>query len=399
MPKVCPVFLLKQMKSYAKVKNSYANKPRRILGLHKLELFAKSLCLNITYSNQGQGIITEKDSIIVVLNRLGVKEMAMIKANAICCKQNNSTFYVTVVNSDVLKKMCYVSRKKENREKGFQRLLNPKRARDIAAYLDERRGKIPSAIIVSAQLNTKLSYNKEDNTISFNVVEDGFLVIDGQHRLYGLIESNNIYEMPVIIFNDLNSNDEVKLFIDINTTQKGVPAALILDIKNQAGTETKLEERQRILFDRLNEESVLAGYLLPNESKTGKISRTVFNSSTKNLFTDSIIFDKTDDVIFKVLCNYFEAVDLVFKSTGNKNARLNKTILFKAIMDIFNDVSERCYNTFNNFKVDSFFEILSPLSSLSFDSYTGTNKAAQKEVVNDMKALLRDTMTINEDMF
>lgn len=325
--------------------------------------------------------------------------MAMIKANAICCKQNNSTFYVTVVNSDVLKKMCYVSRKKENREKGFQRLLNPKRARDIAAYLDERRGKIPSAIIVSAQLNTKLSYNKEDNTISFNVVEDGFLVIDGQHRLYGLIESNNIYEMPVIIFNDLNSNDEVKLFIDINTTQKGVPAALILDIKNQAGTETKLEERQRILFDRLNEESVLAGYLLPNESKTGKISRTVFNSSTKNLFTDSIIFDKTDDVIFKVLCNYFEAVDLVFKSTGNKNARLNKTILFKAIMDIFNDVSERCYNTFNNFKVDSFFEILSPLSSLSFDSYTGTNKAAQKEVVNDMKALLRDTMTINEDMF
>ena len=36
---------------------------------------------------------------------------------------------------------------------------------------------------------------------------------------------------------------------------------------------------------------------------------------------------------------------------------------------------------------------------MSFDSYTGTNKAAQKEVVNDMKALLRDTMTINEDMF
>jgi len=325
--------------------------------------------------------------------------MSIIKANAICCKQNNSIFYVTVIKSDVLKKMCYVSRKKENREKGFQRLLNPKRAKDIAAYLDDKKGKIPSAIIVSAQLDTKLTFNKEDNTISFNDTENGFLVIDGQHRLYGLIESKNSYEMPVIIFNDLNSYDEVKLFIDINTTQKGVPAALILDIKNQAGTESKLEERQRKLFDRINDESVLAGFLLPNESKTGKISRTVFNASTEKIFTDSILFDKGDDAIFKVLCNYFEAIDTIFKSTENKNARLNKSVLFKSVMDIFNDICEKCYNSYENFKVDSFIEILSPLSELNFDSYTGTNKAAQKSIVTEMKSLLRDSMVINEDMF
>lgn len=325
--------------------------------------------------------------------------MAVIEIHAIRCKQNNSTFYVTVINGEILKKMCYVSRKKEDREKGFQRLLNPKRARDIATYLDEKKGKIPSAIIVSAQFDTKLTFNKEDNTISFFDVENGFLVIDGQHRLFGLIESKYNYEMPVVIFNDLNSNDEVKLFIDINTTQKGVPAALILDIKNQAGTESNLEERQRKLFDKINEESVLAGFLIPNESKTGKISRTVFNSSTKNIYTDSIISDKGDEVIFKVLSNYFEAIDKVFKSTGNKNARLNKSVLFKSVMDIFNDICEKCYNTSGNFKVESFTEILSPLSDLNFDSYTGTNKAAQKSIVTEMKTLLRDTMTINEDMF
>ena len=324
--------------------------------------------------------------------------MAVKIVKAIQCTQNDKMFYLAVINSSILKSMCVVSRKKEDREKGFQRLLNPKRAKAIAKYLDEIHGAIPSAIIVSAQKNTKIHFN-DDSTISFEIVENGFLVIDGQHRLYGLIESKNEYDIPVIIFTDLKSSDEVKLFIDINTTQKGVPAALILDIKNQAGTETKIEERQRILFDRINSDSVLAGFLLPNESKVGKISRTVFYASTKPVFENSIISDKDDDVVYKVLCNYYEAIDIVFKRTNNKNARLNKTILFKSVMEMFDEISKNCYTTYKNFKVQSFLEIVEPFKELNFDSYTGTNKAAQKSIVEEMHSLLRDNVIINEDMF
>jgi len=209
--------------------------------------------------------------------------MARMSLNAIECKQNEMSFCVAIINSSVLKQMCFVSRKKEDPLKGFQRLLNAKRAKDIANYLDNTKGIIPSALIVSAQDNAKLRYDKKNLKLSFEVVEESFLVIDGQHRLYGLCEAKNDYDIPVIIFENLKSSDEVKLFIDINTTQKGVPMALILDIKKQAGTETKLEERQRELFDKLNSDSVIAGYLLPNESKAGKISRTVFNASTKSI--------------------------------------------------------------------------------------------------------------------
>lgn len=325
--------------------------------------------------------------------------MGIKSFDAICCKQNNTVFYLSVLDSDVLKFMCFVSRKKEDREKGFQRLLNSKRAKDIAYYLDEEHGKIPSAIILSAQPNSRIRYNRSNSTLSFDVVKDGFLVIDGQHRLYGLIEAKNKYEMPVIIFDGLKSAEEVKLFIDINTTQKGVPAALILDIKNQAGTEDKIEERQRLLFDRINTESVLAGFLLPNESKTGKISRTVFYTSTKSVFEDSIVSDRDDEIIFKALKNYFEAVDAVFKQTNNKNARLNKSVLFKAVMDMFNDIATKCCSLNGNFKVESFIEVLEPLKDLDFDSYTGTNKATQKSIVSDMKSLLKDNIVFNEDMF
>ena len=76
--------------------------------------------------------------------------MAVKIIKAIRCIQNDKLFYLAVINSRILKTMCVVSRKKENREKGFQRLLNPKRAKEIAKYLDDVRGVIPSAIIVIA---------------------------------------------------------------------------------------------------------------------------------------------------------------------------------------------------------------------------------------------------------
>ena len=106
------------------------------------------------------------------------------------------------------------------------------------------------------------------------------MVLDGQHRLYGLIKAEKTYQMPVIIFNDLNATKEVTLFIDINTTQKGVPTTILLDIKNLSGRETKKEDLQRQLFDKLNTDSVLAGLLSPAKSKVGKITRVSFNQAT-----------------------------------------------------------------------------------------------------------------------
>ena len=235
--------------------------------------------------------------------------------------------------------------------------------------------------------------------MSFEVAKDSLLVIDGQHRLFGLIESTANYEMPVIIFESLKSSEEVKLFIDINTTQKGVPTALILDIKNQAGTETKLEERQRMLFDKLNRDSVLAGLLLPNESKAGKISRTVFNSYTADIFKSGPVSDMGDDIIYKTIKNYLEAVDFIFKETENDNARINKTIIFKAIMVIFNEVCEKCLIKYKDLKVESLLMYLQPISQLNFDEYTGTNKVTENRIVLDLRYLLRETISINEDMF
>ena len=318
---------------------------------------------------------------------------------AIQCTQNDRSFYISVLPSDVLKKTCFVSRRKEDPVKGFQRLLSESRAKNIAQYLDSGKEVIPSAVILSAQRNSKFKFDKKSNRIKFEEVEDGMLVIDGQHRLFGLFESDKIYEFPVVIFSDLELQAEVKLFIDINTTQKGVPAALLLDIKDIAGRDTPIEERQRILFEKLDEDSVLSGYLLKSESKTGKISRSVFNTATKSIFEAPFFSGYKDEVIYKTVKNYLQAVQLTFQKSRNENAKIGKSVFFRAIMNIFVDTSEKVLDKYKNLKTESFEDYIEPLQDINFNEYTGSNNATVAKATAEMKKLLQSSITLSEDMF
>lgn len=157
--------------------------------------------------------------------------MKTVRFKTLECTQNDKTFFVSILPNDVLRSICFVSRRDEDPEKGFQRTLNETRAKDIARYLDELKGTIPSALILSAQDNARFAYDSNKGELSFVTNSNSFMVLDGQHRLYGLIKATKNYSIPVIIFNKLNTAQEVNLFIDINTTQKGVPTTLLLVIK------------------------------------------------------------------------------------------------------------------------------------------------------------------------
>ena len=294
--------------------------------------------------------------------------------------------------------MCFVSRKKEDPQKGFQRLLSEKRAKEIANYLDTERGIIPPALILSAQPAAQLIYDDEHHELTMEKAKDTLLVLDGQHRLYGLMNASAEYEMPVVIFDSLTSQQEVREFIDINTTQKGVTTALILDIKGQAGKESKVEERQRILFDSLKSESVLSGYLSPNESGKGKISRTSFNQATKAIFETGSLATKNDEFIAGCVRNYLSALDSIFKRSESPDAKLSKNIIFRSFTYLFNEIFDRCYSKYENFKVDNIIEFLMPLTNLEYSRYTGTNKATEAKIMQEVRSALREEITIKEDI-
>ncbi|MCX7068058.1 MAG: DGQHR domain-containing protein [Methylococcales bacterium] len=312
------------------------------------------------------------------------------KTTAIKCVQNGYTFYTTILNSELLKEKdtCYVSRRDEDSERGFQRSLNESRAKDIANYLDKELGCIPSSLILSIQDHAQFQYHQETSQIWFSNKPKIFMVIDGQHRLYGLIKSEKNYDVPVIIFNSLKTSDEVSLFIDINTKQKGVPTTLLLDIKNLAGREDKKEEKQKQLFDELNKDSVLAGLMSPTKSQVGKITRVSFNGATNQLFENSYFEDKDVHVIYKGIKNYLQAVENIFKKSKSQRAKLNNGTLFKAIFNIFNEVIDKTLKEYGNLRVESLEEILDPISRIEYDTYVGSNRATLQKLTREMRSEL-----------
>ncbi|WP_273979566.1 hypothetical protein [Vibrio parahaemolyticus] len=83
---------------------------------------------------------------------------------------------------------------------GFQRTLYEKRALEIASYIDNEQGTIPSAIILSAQESADVERTAP--------------------RLR-LFKSKINMRVPVIIYVGLSRKEELRLFIDINSKQKG----------------------------------------------------------------------------------------------------------------------------------------------------------------------------------
>lgn len=205
--------------------------------------------------------------------------------------------------------------------------------------------------------------------------------------------------MPLTVYTGLELKQEVSLFIDINTNQRGVPSALLLDIKQLTDRETPTEEIQRQLFDLLNKESSISGLLAPTRSISGKISRKTFNDATKELIENGPFKGKPVDIIYKGVKNYLSAAEIILEKSKAENAKLNKTVMFKSLFRLFNDVVDKTLDESGNLKVDAIIHVLDPISIIDFDSFSGSNNTTISELTNSMKNEVNKTKTINEDMF
>ena len=77
-------------------------------------------------------------------------------------KMYSATFF-----SDVLTDCSFVTTREEDKEEGFQRLLDKKRAQNIAHYIDKGLGTVPSAVILSAQPESEFEYDSKNKVIKF----------------------------------------------------------------------------------------------------------------------------------------------------------------------------------------------------------------------------------------
>lgn len=277
--------------------------------------------------------------------------------------QGRHKFYTCTIPSDVLAKCCFVTTRDDDPVKGFQRVLDKRRAKAIAEYIDSGLGTIPSAVILSAQEDAELKIVGKGKTVEFTDVSNAFLILDGQHRVYGFSMAESSLRIPVVIYNELSRRDESRLFIDINSKQRGVPNELLLDIKRLAEYENNEENLLREVFDLFNgdPESAFYNQFSAASRARKKITRVTFNNSVKPLL--NVFRDKDADEIYAILNSYYVAFKDGLEEIDCEETMLG-SVVFRAVSSFFPIAASKLKDRYGaDYTIDNFYSTMEAMFS------------------------------------
>lgn len=284
-----------------------------------------------------------------------------IRASVSLVRQGSHRFYTFSIDSRILAACCYATTRDEDPTVGFQRVLDVKRARDIAHYIDNEMGTIPSSIVLSAQPVAKFKSVDRAKTASFIFDPHSFLIIDGQHRLFGYKLSTTSIRVPVVVYDNLTQDQEARLFIDINTKQRPVPKELLLAIKSLAKTNNDVEAFLAEIFDLFDKDqrSALLGLTSSTKAAKGKISRVTFNAGLKPHL--GAFSGKSSNETYEIFNAFAHAVIAGLRRKKIEKAITTKTT-FRAFCEVFPDCAQRVADRFKRvYSAENFSEVLKPV--------------------------------------
>lgn len=314
----------------------------------------------------------------------------ILKKPAVKVTQGDLTIYATtlLVKDLIIPNFYQVDKlDSSNSTSGFQRVLDKTRTKRLADYIldawKDRDAFLPTSIFLATDKD--VFFDNEKNEITFEVEKVcPFNVVDGQHRVEGLIEAAK--QNPEIEKFELVANIAVMLddvsqmchFLIVNTTQKSVDRAVEQQIISRLTGMVDLEDiptlpkwiQRQVMKGEDKEALVITNYLnseedspwyqkirMANESKDdlNTINQKSFVQSIKGyiLSSNNPLAAETDiDRRNKILKNYWKAIDdLLVKKDST-----NQSVVYKTIgLELFNIISAtifmKLYNE-KNFTVD-----------------------------------------------
>lgn len=247
---------------------------------------------------------------------------------AIQGKMGGFTYYSFSIEPERLLKIGYVLHRNEANKSmmpTYQRLIKKKRLSEVQKFINAG-GYFPNSIIISIDTNgRKLRFDPSGEKVENCVSRLGILhlpkkyrsayIIDGQHRLYGYSDSAyaKSNSIPVVAFENLDRQEQIKLFMDINENQKAVPKTLRVTLNADMLWESNdYNERRQALRSKLAQ-------MLAEEETSPLLGRIVVG----------------EDEGSTIKCITVEAIQAAFKKTsffstfGKKN-----TIVFDGTFDV-----------------------------------------------------------------
>jgi DNA sulfur modification protein DndB len=252
-------------------------------------------------------------------------------------------------------------------------------------------------VVLSAQEDAQIRYNSTNKTLAFERTQRAFLVLDGQHRLWGhqicLERFGKDHRVPLSIYENLSRAEETRLFIDINTKQVGVPAALLLDIKQLAQIESERDSILRDLFDgiRKNPRLKFSALMSPAKSVAGKVSRVTFNRAVGQALDSSVLQGLDNKKRITLLSNYIEA----FERALDDQKLLTRSAFLEAIFDVFEQAIRQSLLSYKDAKTDSIIKVIRPIAKYSYADSSLRSVGQLKKVV---RSALAGSIAIQSDM-
>jgi len=334
-----------------------------------------------------------------------------MKIPVIQFKQNDQTFFIFLMAAKTIYSRFDVSRRIDDKEKGYQRSFSATRIKQIARYIDKENGILPNSILVNLDIG-KYSYSAKEKTLTLKTGTLGF-IIDGQHRVWGANEATADIDLPVVATAGLENVDQAKLFVKINQTQKGVPASLYLDLLDL--TDGAIEDfddesvpanrRAVEIAKRLNEDE--ESPLFETIRTTGDSGRGVSLSEFVNQAKE-YVDPKSGKLlnygfeqqlaIFKI---YFKAVKAVFlEQWEDEKSLILKTVGFGGLMRAFYEIFQLASQSAKSFSTENTIKLLALIKDFKFDSATlpGGGIKAQDNAAKVIVASIKKELKSNDDL-
>lgn len=197
-------------------------------------------------------------------------------------------YYLFSIEPSTLLKIGFIlhrTRVNDSMAPTYQRLLVASRLKGITKFIDNG-GYFPNSIIINFSGETRKlqvlfepSIKSSDSRAKLGMlhIPNAYgiaYIIDGQHRLYGYAASKykDTSTIPVVAFECMPSEDQLRIFMEINENQKAVSPSLRLDLEEDLyWNATRLDSKMKALRSSIIKE--LAGnanYVLYNKISVGE---------------------------------------------------------------------------------------------------------------------------------
>jgi DGQHR domain-containing protein len=304
--------------------------------------------------------------------------MAEFAVNAFILKQKGQSLYCFGMSSTLLREICYVTPRSHDDPEEIQRILNPRRAKDIGEYVKQANSLLPSALVVSltADVSIESTGDKGVAVVRFPADHGKFAyILDGQHRLEGFKYSDGIvFDLPVVALHNADDSLRGKIFADINSKQVAVSDVHLLSLYYQIKDLPVEETPVMDVIDQLNKDpdSPLKGLIQMMDTDKGM---WIKNSALKkwlspHLTSGGVLATKHTAEKAVIVKNYFRAIAQLWPEAwgDRKGHNLCLPIGFEILLSIFGAAKQRCdLNCGKQYTADNFAKQLEPLRDAMID--------------------------------